>query len=127
MSSYKNSVSLAVRKESTNNIISKYPDKCPIYLTFDNKINLKSRPGANFNKYIINNCITVGQYLVILKKRIDMNEKMSVTLFINKFNGNKLVNTILPTMSSTMGEIYNGHKDDDGFLYMHLVSENTFG
>ena len=53
MSSYKKSVSLTARKEATKNILNKYPDKCPIYLTFDSKLNLKPKSGTNFNKYIL--------------------------------------------------------------------------
>jgi len=127
MSSYKKSVSFTARKEATRNILNKYPDKCPIYLTFDSKLIFKPKSGTNFNKYIINNTLTVGQYLQILRKRIDMTEKTALTLFINIYKNDKLVNTILTTLSSCIEETYNEHKDEDGFLYMHLVSENTFG
>lgn len=127
MSSYKKSVSFTARREATKNIINKYPDKCPIYLSFDNKLILKHRPGTNFNKYIINNSITVGQYLSILKRRIEMSDKLSVTLFINVYKDDKLVNTILPQLAMTLGEVYEHNKDQDGFLYMHLIGENTFG
>jgi len=127
MSSYKKFISFTARREATKNIINKYPDKCPIYLSFDNKLNLKPRPGTNFNKYIINNSITVGQYLSILKRRIEMSDKLSVTLFINVYKDDKLVNTILPQLAMTLGEVYEQHKDQDGFLYMHLIGENTFG
>jgi len=127
MSSYKNSVSLKVRKEATKNILDKYPDKCPIYLTFDNKIVLKPRSGTNFNKYIINNSLTVGQYLSILKKKIEMGENIGLTLFINIYKNDKLVNTTLPILSTSIENVYANFKDEDGFLYMNLIAENTFG
>jgi len=127
MSSYKNSVSFNVRKEATTNILKKYPDKCPIYLTFDSKLILKPRSGTNFNKYIISISLTVGQYLTILKKRIEMGENIGLTLFINIYKNDKLVNTTLPILSTTIEEVYANYKDDDGFLYMNLIAENTFG
>jgi GABA(A) receptor-associated protein len=127
MSSYKNAVSFNVRKEATKNILTKYPDKCPIYLTFDSKIVLKPRTGTNFNKYIISNALTVGQYLSILKKRIEMGESTGLTLFICIYKNDKLVNTILTSLSNSIEQVYDKYKDDDGFLYMNLVAENTFG
>lgn len=32
-----------------------------------------------------------------------------------------------PLMSSTLLEIYNKYRDKDGFLYLHICKENTFG
>jgi len=29
--------------------------------------------------------------------------------------------------SSTMGQVYSEHRDDDGFLYVAYSGENTFG
>ena len=127
MSSYKNSVSFNARKEATRNILNKYPDKCPIYLTFDNKLKLKQRAGTNFNKYIINNNLTVGQYMQVLKKRVEMGEKIALTLFVNIYKNDKLINTILPILSMSIEQAYTQYCDEDGFLYMNLVAENTFG
>jgi GABA(A) receptor-associated protein len=127
MSSYKNTVSFNARREATKNILNKYSDKCPIYLTYDSKLSLKPKTGTNFNKYIINNSLTLGQYLHILKKRIEMGESTALTLFISIYKNDKLINTILPPMSKTVEQAYIEHKDEDGFLYMHLVAENTFG
>ena len=38
-----------------------------------------------------------------------------------------LVNNTLINGNQSMGEVYNDHKNDDGFLYMEYSSENTFG
>ena len=127
MSSYKSAVSFNVRKEATKNILNKYPDKCPIYLTFDSKIILKPKTGTNFNKYIISNSLTVGQYLSILRKRIEIRETSGLTLFICVYKNDKLVNTTLPNLSDTIETVYANFRDNDGFLYMNIVSENTFG
>ena len=127
MSSYKNSVSFNARREATKNILTKYPDKCPIYLTFDSKLKLRQKTGTNFNKYIINNNLTIGQYMQVLRKRVELGDKLALTLFINIYKNDKLLNTILPTMSMTIEQAYSDYKDEDGFLYMNLVAENTFG
>ena len=36
-------------------------------------------------------------------------------------------NSALFILSSTMGAIYEEHKDEDGFLYIAYSGENTFG
>ena len=127
MSSYKNSVSFNAGREATKNILTKYPDKCPIYLTFDSKLKLRQKTGTNFNKYIINNNLTIGQYMQVLRKRVELGDKLALTLFINIYKNDKLTNTILPTLTMSVEQAYNDYKDEDGFLYMTLVAENTFG
>lgn len=37
------------------------------------------------------------------------------------------VNNTLPPASSLMSQIYNDHKDEDGFLYVTYSGESTFG
>mgnify|MGYP003704925849 CR=1 FL=1 len=44
-----------------------------------------------------------------------------------KFKNDKLINTILPTLSMSIEQAYTQFCDADGFLYMNLVAENTFG
>ena len=69
-------------------------------------------------KYIVPIDITVQQFHCILNKNIKKNEKQSVIMFIN--------NT-LPVSSELIGSLYNQYKDKDGFLYITLRKENTFG
>ena len=37
------------------------------------------------------------------------------------------INNILPSGTDTIGNLYNLHKDNDGFLYIIISKENTFG
>jgi len=34
---------------------------------------------------------------------------------------------VLPQSSAAMGQVYEEHKDEDGFLYIAYSGENTFG
>ena len=42
-------------------------------------------------------------------------------------NNNQPSNSAVFIFSSTMGAIYEEHKDEDGFLYIAYSGENTFG
>jgi GABA(A) receptor-associated protein len=54
----------------------------------------------------------------IIRKRIQLAPEKAIFLFVNK---------TIPQSSSTMGQIYAEHKDEDSFLYIAYGGENTFG
>ena len=39
----------------------------------------------------------------------------------------KLLTSLLSVSSASMGQIYEEHADEDGFLYIAYSGENTFG
>lgn len=118
------------RKKQSEKILNKYEDKCPIYLSFDSNITLnvkEEKDKRNLNKYIVTTDLTLGQFLTIVRKKINFTSMESLTLFIEEYKNDKLKSTILATNSSTIGELYNKNKDPDGFLYLKAVKENVFG
>ena len=122
MSELKKKLNLSDRKALTSKILDKYPEKCPVFLSIDNKPN-----SIHLSRYIVTYNLTMLQFLVIVRKKINIGAEESLTLFIEVFNNNKIIETILVPMSDTIGEIYKKHKDQDNFLYLRLVKENTFG
>jgi len=54
----------------------------------------------------------------IRKHMPNLNEEKAIFLFINE---------VLPPSSALMSQIYEKHKDEDGFLYITYSGENTFG
>lgn len=107
--------SLEKRKEESQKILLKYPDKIPVIIE---RANHKGTPDINKNKFLVPSDLTLGQFLAIIRKRIDLNEQESIFLFINK---------ILPPTSEVMYKLYNQHKHEDNFLYFKYCTENTFG
>lgn len=100
------------RIKISQKIMSKYPQRVPIIVDCKKEINLDK------NKYIVPNDLTVGQFMYILKKRIKINHEQSIFLLCN----NQLImNTEL------MNNLFNKRKDYDGFLYIIISLENTFG
>ena len=130
MSDFKRKFSIDDRQRQTKAIIEKYEIKCPIYLTYDKEIinkNFIDNSSKQLNKYIVTSELTLAQFLVIVRKKINVNAEESLTLFIESYQNDKLINTVLAPSTNSIGEIYLNNKDEDGFLYLKLVKENVFG
>ena len=100
------------RIKISQDIISKYPRRVPIIVDCKKDINLDK------NKYIVPNDLIVGQFMYILKKRIKINHEQSIFLLCN----NELIMN-----SELIHSLFNRHNDYDGFLYIIISLENTFG
>lgn len=103
------------RKEEVERVLEKYPDRIPIIVEIDKKSGL---PELDKTKYLISRDLTVGQFQHVIRKRISLTPDKAIFFFVN--------NT-LPTTSEIMSNVYDKHKDEDGFLVMRVTSENTFG
>lgn len=103
-----------IRKE-VDMIKQKYPSYIPIIVRVkSDKIKLTKR------KFLVGGEITIGQFLCILRKKIqDM--KSSEAIFL-------IINNILPMQTLSLSAIYNEHVDKDtNMLIITLCKENTFG
>lgn len=121
MSSFKNKYSLEVRKQEANRILSKYPDKVPIIC--ETNFKCKDIPEITRNKFLAPKDFTVGQFMYMIRKRINLTPDKALFMFIQTKSG-----SILPPTSSTMEYIYREYKDmEDLFVYFIISEENTFG
>ena len=100
--------------ESTT-IKNKYTDRIPIIVERYKNCDL---PNIDKCKYLVPKDMCFGQFIYIIRKRIDIDSNL--TLFVT-------VNGTLCSSTTTISEIYDDHKDDDGFLYVVYTKENTFG
>ena len=114
--SFKEVHSYDERQKQYNYIINKYAEKIPIIC--EKNYNIKDIPDIDKNKYLVSPNITVSQFIYIIRKRIKINKTQTLFFFIN--------NTI-PSSNQLLYQIYNMHKDEDGFLYITYTLENTFG
>jgi GABA(A) receptor-associated protein len=69
-------------------------------------------------KFLIPKDLTIGQFIYIVRKRIQLQPEQAIFIFVNN---------ILPASSCTISQIYDKYQNEDGFLYMKYSSENTFG
>ena len=114
--SFKKKHPFTERKSESDKIKAKYQDRIPIIVTKDPKCQLKD---INKNKFLAPVDLTLGQFLCVIRKRVELQDSEALFVFVNE--------STLATTSSTIGELYDEFQDPDGFLYLLYCSENAFG
>tara|TARA_B100000780_G_C20652714_1_gene260003 strand:+ start:92 stop:499 length:408 start_codon:yes stop_codon:yes gene_type:complete len=102
------------RLDESTRILEKYPERIPIICE---RLTTKVAE-IDRSKYLCPNDLSLGNFVYVIRKRIKMAPEEAIYLFVNE--------RILP-VSKILGEIYEKHKDKDGFLYIKYDSEETFG
>jgi len=113
---FKKDYSFTRRHSEAMRIKEKYDDRVPIIVNKNPKC--KNLPDINKKKYLVPLDLTVGQFIFVIRKRIELPPEKALFIFIN--------NTLPPT-SALISQIYADYADDDGFLYIVYSGENTFG
>ena len=113
---FKKTHTLKKRQDESNKIKEKYTDRIPIIVEKHTKSN--NIPDIDKKKYLVPKDLTVGQFQYVLRKRLKLDASKAMFLFVNG---------ILPATSSLLTQLYDEHKDEDGFLYITYSGENTFG
>ena len=117
MTDFRSSRSFEQRSMEASRIKEKYPDRVPI-VCFKSS-NCKDLPKLDKEKYLVPKDKTVGEFIHILRSKIELSSDKAIFLMIEgKF---------LPTVNSTFDELYKEHVADDQFLYMEYHGESTFG
>ena len=99
-----------------DSLLKKHPNRVPVYL--DKKEN-DDIPDLVNQKFLIPKDMTVAQFMIITRKRVKIDSRKALFIFIN--------HSILPPNAATFGELYETHVRDDGILYTTIALENTFG
>jgi GABA(A) receptor-associated protein len=104
------------RLKKSQHILEKYPDRVPLII--------KPSPSdrevypIDKSKYITPRDLPLIQLQQIIRKRIKFPAEKALFMFIN--------NKIYP-ITSVIGQLYDTHKNEDGFLYITYCQESTFG
>jgi GABA(A) receptor-associated protein len=114
---FKKRFTLEQRKEECAKMLTKFPDRIPVIVE---RLPNNNLPSMDRKKFLVPSDIVLGQFIQIIRKRINLNPVNAIFTFIGEkhrlFNITELLSTI-----------YTDNKDDDGFLYIYYTSENTFG
>lgn len=114
-SKFRSTRSLKDRISESTRVMTKYPNKIPVIC--EKGIGVDN-PDIDKNKYLVPIDLTIGNFLVVIRKRIKLQDFEALFL---------LVNGTIPAISTTFGQIYHRYKDEDGFVYMTYTKENVFG
>ncbi|XP_065913963.1 gamma-aminobutyric acid receptor-associated protein-like 2 [Dysidea avara] len=111
---FKKNHTLGERQSESRQILEKYPDRVPIIVQ---KVPSSTLPDIEKGKFLQPDDLTIAQFMYIVRKRINLPPEQTMFLFIQKR---------LPETSITLQVVYDGNKDEDGFLYIAYSGENTF-
>ena len=105
----------------SNKLRIKYPDKVPVIINKDKKC--KTIADIGTVKYLIQDNITLGQFIYIIRKRVKLDSEEAIYLYAKLDNKQQML------MAGTdMLSIYDLYKNkDDGILYVTYTGENVFG
>ncbi len=112
---FKSDVTFAERVKQSSDIMAKYPDRIPVYVS---KRKHSKYEDIDKHKYLVPKDITISQFLYIIRKRLKLESHQAIFVFID--------NT-LPPSSELISSIYDRAKDLDGFLYVEFSHESVFG
>ena len=112
---FKNKKTFDERRRNAQAVLKKYPDRVPIICERANRY----APKLDRNKYLVPKDISMGDFMFIIRKRMNLSPEKSIYMFVGSES--------LAPVSHTMGMIYDNHKDNDQFLYIRYSSESTFG
>lgn len=101
--------------KETQKIRSKYPERIPVYIKRSKDCIF---PDIDKNKFLVPLDITLGTFVSVIRKRINLAPEKALFVFINN---------VLPPLTSLMSKLYEDLRDPDGFLYIYYNGESTFG
>jgi hypothetical protein len=109
--------SLEKRQQQVTTIMEKYSNKIPVVVLFSREIN-KNRT-SSYIKYLFSDDLKSNYITMILRKNIILDPRKSIFLLSE-------TGSILPN-NCEIGEFYHKYKNEDGYLYIQVHVENTFG
>lgn len=111
--------SLARRKMLSEKIIKTHADRLPVIL-LKVKGASRSTPDIGKTKFLAPQSFTVQQLLLEIRRSFGtLRPEQAIYLFVG--------DGVLVPSTSTIAQVYERFKDEDGFLYIYYSAEETFG
>ena len=108
------------RRNESERVRLRYPDRIPVIAEVAER-STRAIPQMRRNKFLVPKDLSAGQFIFTLRRRLNMKATVAIFLYV----GTK--QTMIPS-NILMGTIYSQYKDlEDGFLYIGITSEETFG
>ena len=116
MGSYRKNVSFDERKLKASLILKQHTDRIPVVVECSEQ--LQAVHPLKKNKFIVPFELTLAQFIFVIRKHMKLDPSYAIFVFIN--------NKLHPT-TSIMGDLYANQKEEDGFMYLDVFQESTFG
>ena len=111
---YQEKHSLAKRKAESSAIMIKYPQRIPVICeAISDEIKIDK------SKFITPADLTYGQFVYVIRKRAKIKPEETIYLMLE--------NNIAPSQNMSMAQIYNQYASSDGFIYIKVMKETSFG
>jgi GABA(A) receptor-associated protein len=94
-------------------VLLKHPGRVPVIVHPRKKVS-----EYRVSKFLVPKKLTVGQFMYIIQKRVTIKHTQSIILFCNG---------VILNHASLIGDVYISHADNDDFLYIQFMIEDTFG
>ena len=91
-----------------------YPDKIPIIIDNEKRIENITK-----FKFLIPGTLNVSNLLNCIRNIIKLDKDKAIFIFVG--------NNTIPSTTSSINGIYQEYADEDGFLYVKVFLESTFG
>ncbi len=120
--SYRVDYTFAHRDAESKKLIEKYPDRIPAIVEKALEVGLTSWTLTK-KKYLVPKDLTVGQFMSVLRNRMNLPFEQAIRLCIDK---------VKPATSDRVDVVYQNYKDKDGFVYFTysfaevIVSDDTW-
>lgn len=114
--SYRKNVPFDERKLKAALILKQHVGRIPVVVECSDQ--LQSLHPLKKNKFIVPFDLTLSQFIFVIRKHMKLDPTYAIFVFIN----NKL-----HPITSLMGALYQDQQDEDGFMYLNIFQESTFG
>lgn len=111
---YKRDKKLNQRKKECEGVLAQYPDRTPVICQVSPNCDFK----LDKYKYLVPSSNTFGHFFQTIRAGVKLSPEKSLIFMVN--------NTMI-TPQLLMSQVYKEHKDEDGFLYIYIMEESTFG
>ena len=113
---YKKSKTFEERNAEYKRVIKLQPKKVPIICE---KAPSTRIPEIDKTKYLVDENLSMPQFIASIRKRLDLDEKEALFLLAN--------GKITLPQNESIKTIYKKYKDKDGFLYIAYAAEEIWG